>query len=70
MMDYPSTGSEDFSFYLQYMPGSYVRFSRRRPDSEFVPLHSTNFDIDEEVLALGVAFCAQIATEAAAFYVH
>lgn len=68
MMDYPSMGSEDFSFYLQQMPGCYVRFGARRPDSEFVPLHSPSFDIDEEVLALGAAFFAQLATEAAAYY--
>lgn len=70
MMDYPSMGSEDFSFYLQQMPGCYVRFGARRTDSEFVPLHSPSFDIDEDVLALGAAFFAQIAIEAAAFYDH
>lgn len=70
IMDYPSMGSEDFSFYLQKMPGCYVRFGARQKDQRFVPLHSPEFDIDEQVLPVGAAFFSQIARQAETLYQH
>jgi hippurate hydrolase len=63
-MDYPSMGSEDFSYYLQQLPGCYVRFGARRREDEYIPLHSPAFDIDEQVLKIGAAFFDQVAREA------
>jgi amidohydrolase len=63
-MDHPSMGSEDFSFFLQEMPGCYVRFGARHGDREYVPLHSPSFDIDEEVLKVGADYFAAVAREA------
>lgn len=68
VMDYPSMGSEDFSFYLHHMPGCYVRLGARKKDSQFVPLHSPEFDVEEDVLVLGAAFFAQVVREAEIFY--
>jgi len=67
-MDYPSMGAEDFSFYLQQLPGCYVRFGARKRDDEYVPLHSPAFDIDENVLTVGAVFFDQVAREALADY--
>lgn len=58
--EYPSLGSEDFSFYLQELPGCYVRFGARRAGQEFIPLHSPAFDIDETVLKVGADFFDQL----------
>ncbi len=64
-MDHPSMGSEDFSFYLKSIPGCYVRFGARREESEYIPLHSPEFDINEEVLLVGSAFFDEVVREAA-----
>lgn len=62
-MDYPSMGSEDFSYYLQKIPGCYVRFGSRRGE-EYIPLHSPAFDIDEDVLKVGAAWFDEVARQA------
>jgi len=58
--EYPSMGSEDFSFYLQQRPGCFVRFGARAPDWEPVPLHSPAFDIDERVIGVGARFLDRV----------
>ncbi|MFZ9887040.1 MAG: M20 metallopeptidase family protein [Myxococcota bacterium] len=60
----PSLGSEDFSLYLQQVPGCYVRIGARRPDWEYVPLHSPCFTIDEDALPVGAAYFEQVARRA------
>jgi len=59
--EYPSMGSEDFSYYLKKVRGAFVRFGARNPDWEPIPLHSPAFDIDEKVLAVGARFYETIA---------
>lgn len=54
--EYPSMGSEDFSYYLHQTPGCFVRFGARYPDQEPVALHNAAFDVDEDVLKVGAAF--------------
>ncbi|HEY5655808.1 MAG TPA: M20 family metallopeptidase [Woeseiaceae bacterium] len=60
-MEFPSMGSEDFSYYLQHVPGCFVRFGARRRDWEPVPLHSPAFNIDEDMLPQGAEFLAELA---------
>lgn len=67
-MDHPSMGSEDFAYYLQQIPGCYVRFGARRNDTEYIPLHSPKFDVNEEVLKVGAAFFDEVVREAARDY--
>jgi hippurate hydrolase len=63
-----SMGSEDFSYYLQHVPGAFFRFGARRPDWEPIPLHSPRFDIDEAVLPIGAEFFDAIARSALRHY--
>ncbi|MGD8379139.1 MAG: M20 family metallopeptidase [Gammaproteobacteria bacterium] len=63
-MEYPSMGAEDFSFFLQQVPGCYVRFGARPPGSDYIPLHSPAFTIDERVLPIGAAFFNRVVREA------
>ena len=63
-----SMGSEDFSYYLQQVPGAFFRFGARRPDWEPMPLHSPRFDIDEAVLAIGAEFFDALARHALLHY--
>ena len=60
-MDHPSMGSEDFSYYLDEIPGCYVRFGARRHENEYIPLHSPEFDIDEQVLKVGASYFDAVA---------
>jgi hippurate hydrolase len=59
--EYPSMGSEDYSYYLEKVPGCFVRFGARHPDWEPVPLHSPAFDVDERVLGIGTRFFDHVA---------
>jgi len=59
--EYPSMGSEDFSFYLQRVPGAFVRYGARHPDWKPTPLHSPAFDVDERVLGIGARFMSRVA---------
>ena len=61
-------GSEDFSYYLQHIPGCYVRFGARGEEQEYVPLHSAHFDVDERVLLIGARYFTELASMAAEFY--
>lgn len=67
-MDHPSMGSEDFSYYLDEIPGCYVRFGARRLEHEYIPLHSPEFDIDEAVLKVGASYFDAVARAALADY--
>lgn len=60
----PSLGGEDFSFYLQQVPGCFVRFGARKEGHEQESAHSPRFDFDEAVLPIGAAFLAQVAVTA------
>ncbi|WP_036252999.1 M20 family metallopeptidase [Methylobacter sp. BBA5.1] len=63
-LDYPSMGAEDFAYYLERIPGCYVRFGARREGWENIPLHSPAFDFAEEALKVGAAFFNEVAREA------
>jgi amidohydrolase len=54
-------GAEDFSYYLEKIPGAYVRFGSQVPGREGYPAHSSKFDFDEEALAVGAAYYAAVA---------
>ena len=58
--EHPSMGSEDFSFFLDHVPGAFVRLGAREESWEPVPLHSPAFDIDERALAVGARFYDQV----------
>ena len=67
-IDHPSMGAEDFAYYLEQIPGCYVRFGARREGWENIPLHSPAFDFDEEALKVGAAFFDEVAREAISTY--
>jgi amidohydrolase len=58
----PSTGGEDFAYYLKRVKGAYFRLGIRNEEKGIVhPLHSAYFDIDEDVLPIGTAFMTALA---------
>jgi len=56
----PNLGGEDFGFFLERVPGCYVRFGAR-PAGEGFPAHSSKFRFDEQALALGAAYFYHVA---------
>lgn len=62
VLEFPIMVSEDMSFYLQKVPGTYFLLGAGNP-AENYPHHHPRFDFNEEVLWLGAALLAQTAWE-------
>ncbi len=57
-------GGEDFAWYLQKVPGAYIRFGAGRPEGPVHPAHSGFFDPDEKSIAFGAAWFTVVALRA------
>lgn len=57
-------GAEDFAWFLDHVEGCYIRIGAQVPGHEGYPAHSSRFDIDEQALAAGAAWFAQVARTA------
>ncbi|MDQ7062869.1 MAG: amidohydrolase [candidate division KSB1 bacterium] len=49
----PRLGAEDFSFYLEHIPGTLMRLGVQTDPAQTVPLHSPRFAPDERAMAVG-----------------
>ena len=50
--------AEDFSYYQEKVPGTFMFLGCRNEDKGFTfPLHSSKFNFDEKVLLLGYRIC-------------
>ena len=50
-----SLGGEDFSWYLEHVPGAMARLGVRVPGERHVrDLHQSDFDVDESAITVGV----------------
>jgi amidohydrolase len=60
----PLMGSEDFSYYLQKVPGTFVFLGVKNEEKGIIyPQHHPKFDIDEDILPLGTALHVSVAME-------
>lgn len=60
----PSMTGEDFSYFLQKVPGCYFWLGTRNPKKGIVyPLHNARFQIDEKILPLGAAVLSRTVLE-------
>lgn len=60
----PSTGSEDFSYFLQEAPGLYLQVGAANKEKGIThPHHNPHFDIDEDSLEIGTAVHVQYAID-------
>ncbi|MBI5663916.1 MAG: amidohydrolase [Nitrospirae bacterium] len=57
---FPSLGGEDFAYFLQKVPGCFVRFGAAKEGHELMSSHSPKFDFDEEVLRVGAAYMSEL----------
>lgn len=52
---HPSLGAEDFSFYLEHSKGAFYHLGCKNEEKNILsPLHTADFDIDEDCLEIGV----------------
>ena len=49
-----SMGGEDFSWYLEYVPGALARLGTKTPGGEEYDLHRGDYILDERALGLGI----------------
>jgi amidohydrolase len=59
-------GGEDFAYYMQKIPGCYVRLGAREEGREGFPAHSSKFDFDEAALGIGARYFYEVAKLAGA----
>ena len=59
-------GGEDFAFYLERMPGCFLRIGAREPKGSWLPAHSPGFYAAEESVFVGAAVLAETARRATA----
>jgi amidohydrolase len=59
----PSMGAEDFADYLGVVPGCMMMLGVRSPRKPITPLHTSTFNLDENVLLLGVRLFTRILME-------
>ncbi|TWU17513.1 putative hydrolase YxeP [Novipirellula galeiformis] len=57
-IDEPSMGSEDFSYYLEHVPGAMFRLGVAGEQVGHAPLHTPAFDIDERAILVGAKLFA------------
>ncbi|MBC7841306.1 MAG: M20/M25/M40 family metallo-hydrolase [Gemmatimonadaceae bacterium] len=60
-------GGEDFAFYMERIPGCFLRIGARLPGEEPTAAHSPRFDVAEGAILVGasvLAQCARIASRA------
>ncbi|MCB1264099.1 MAG: amidohydrolase [Mycobacterium sp.] len=62
-----SGGGEDFSWYLEQVPGAMARLGVWDGRGEQLDLHQPNFDLDERALAIGVRVLVNIIEQSVAF---
>lgn len=55
-----SSGGEDFSWYLEHVPGAMVRLGAWSGSGEQYDLHQGNLNIDERAIAVGVRFFGSV----------
>ncbi len=61
-----SQGGDDFSWYLEHVAGTYARLGVHDPESDRgrLDLHSSDFDIDERAIAVGIRVLVTAAVRA------
>ena len=59
-------GGEDFAFYLERLPGCFLRVGAREPGGKIIPAHNSKFYAADESIFVGAAVLAETARIASA----
>ncbi len=65
-MNFLNMGGEDFAFYMEKIPGCFIRIGAREEGGEVIPAHSPRFYAAEEAIFVGAAVLAECARVASA----
>ena len=65
-MPAPMMGAEDFSYFLNEVPGAFWFIGASGGQKDAAPIHSSHMVIDEPVLEIGARFAASVAAK----YLH
>jgi hippurate hydrolase len=65
-LGFVNLAAEDFAFYLQRMPGCFLRIGAREPGGTAMPAHSPEFAPAEDSIFVGAAVLAECARKATA----
>jgi hippurate hydrolase len=57
-------GGEDFAYFMEKVPGCYIRFGAQVAGRESFPAHSSEFDFDERALAAAAGWYVRVAHRA------
>lgn len=63
-LGYLNMAGEDFAYYLEKMPGCFLRIGAREPGGEIIPAHSPQFYAADESIFVGAAVLAEVARAA------
>ena len=59
-IEHPVMGGEDFAYYLQKVPGTFMRIGVKNPKIKAVyPWHHPKFNLDEKAIGIGTAVLSQ-----------
>jgi hippurate hydrolase len=56
----PVTGSEDFAYYLQHKPGSFLRLGNGVDGAAGISLHNPKYDFNDAILTLGAEYWTRL----------
>jgi len=59
----PSMGSEDFSFFLEKVPGCYVWLGSKKEGKKMIPLHSQEYDFEDDLIEIGATYWINLVKE-------
>lgn len=62
----PNLGGEDFAFYIERLPGCFIRIGARAPGQEAIPAHTSRFLPDDGAIFVGAAVLGETARRASA----
>jgi amidohydrolase len=65
-LGFVNMAAEDFAYYLEHMPGCFLRIGAREPGGAVIPAHSPKFYAAEESIFIGasvLAECARVTSE-------
>ena len=57
----PSYGSEDFSYFLQKVPGAYAWLGSGEEERGLMTLHSSTYDFNDKLIPIGVRYFYELA---------
>ena len=63
-------GGEDFAYYMERIPGAFLRIGAREPGGEPTPAHTPRFFAADGCLFVGAAVLAETARVASAALSH